>query len=124
MTATHRRATTSKERIRIMLSRKIAVLSLALAGFAASGLASAAWISDPETGAPGAISELNRDASTTTRKAVSADTAAALGKDWISADGLYRYVGGEEAWTFIGAEYEWRDGRFVRTDRQAKSSTK
>lgn len=98
-----------------MISRKLAIISLAFAGFAAPGLSSASWISDPEAGTPGAISELERGSSVT-RKAIAADAAASK-QPWISADGLYRYVGGDEAWHFIGAVYEWRDGRFVRTDR-------
>jgi hypothetical protein len=116
--ATQCRETKSTERKRIMISRKIAIISLAFAGFAAPGLSSASWFPDPEAGTPGAISELERGSSVT-RKEI-ADATAASKQPWVSGDGLYRYVGGDEAWQFIGAVYEWRDGRFVRVDALSK----
>jgi len=105
----------------IMISRKIVIVSLAFAGFAAPGLSSASWFADPEAGVPAvdAISEL-RHAAPVTHEEIAAGIAS-FSKNPVSADGLYRYAGGDASWDFIGAVYERRNGQFVRTDRLVNS---
>lgn len=104
-----------------MISRKIVIISLAIAGFTAPGLSSASWFHDPEAGVPGvdAISELKQGASPTREQIVAG--IASFDKNPVSADGLYRYAGGDASWDFIGPVYERRNGQFVRTDRLMNS---
>ncbi|GBG03465.1 hypothetical protein AZSI13_27920 [Azospira sp. I13] len=98
-----------------MKTKQVLSITILCAGFVASGMASAESVIHSGAGGATAIYPSHSTGGKTTQQVQK--ELEEFKRNPVSADGQYRYVGGDQGWALVQHEYAYRDGKWQDADK-------